>query len=169
MEVYLLRHAESEYNADPANNDSIDCSLTRKGEQQATALKLANHSFDLILCSPLRRCRQTVDYGAAPQGSPQTNVEICVHLREQIKAKCDLLQDEGTDIVEEETEESVRKRIQKLNDYLHSLRSTKFPTCKKILLVSHADFLWNLTSHEVGDERYGTWLANGELIFWKIF
>lgn len=167
MEIYLLRHAESEYNVDPVNNDLIDCSLTCQGEQQATALQLSNHHFDLILCSPLHRCRQTVHYATLLQETSRMNIEICFLLREQIKAKCDLLLDEGTEVLQEESNESVRTRVQELNNQLQWLRSTKCPPYKKILLVSHADFLWNLTSYEVGDERFGTWLANCELIFWK--
>jgi broad specificity phosphatase PhoE len=167
MDVYLLRHAESEFNVDPVNNDSIDCSLTRQGEQQATALELSNPLYDLILCSPLRRCRQTVHYATLLQGSSRIKIEICFQLREQLKAKCDLLPDEGTEVLQEETDESVRIRVQELNNYLRWLRSTKCPPYKKILLVSHADFLWNLTSYEVGDERFGTWLDNCELMFWK--
>ncbi|CAF1012229.1 unnamed protein product [Adineta steineri] len=169
MEVYLLRHAESEYNVDPVNNDFIDCSITSNGQQQAATLNVSQHSFDLILCSPLRRCRQTVDYSSLLEPSSNTKFEICYLLREQIKAKCDLLEGEQTDILIEESDESVEKRINELNEYLETLKSTNFPNYKKILLVSHADFLWNLTSHKIENEKFGTWLNNCELIYWKTF
>jgi len=169
MEVYLLRHAESEYNIDSVNNDFIDCSLTMNGQQQAKALDLSQHSFDLILCSPLRRCRQTVDHSLLLQSSSHTKLEICFLLREQVKAKCDFLEGEETEVLQEETEESVEKRVHELNEYLKTLKSTNIPNYKKVLLVSHADFLWNLTSYTVENEKFGTWLNNCELVYWKTF
>ena len=124
MEVYLLRHAESDYNVDPINKDFIDCSLTLNGQQQAAALNLSPHSFDLILCSPLRRCRQTIDHSSLFQSSSHAKLETCLLLREQLKAKCDLLEGEETEVLQEETEESVEKRVYELNEYLKMLKST---------------------------------------------
>jgi broad specificity phosphatase PhoE len=169
MEVYLLRHAESEYNVDPVNNDFIDCSITQKGQQQAAALILPHDPYDLILCSPLRRCRQTIDHSSLPQSSSQAKLEICFLLREKVEAKCDLLEDEGIEVLQEETNESVEKRVFELNEYLNMLKSKEFPNYKKVLLVSHADFLWALTSHRVENEKFGKWLNNCELVYWKTF
>ncbi|CAF0951576.1 unnamed protein product [Adineta ricciae] len=166
MEVYLLRHAESEYNVDPLNNDFIDCSITSNGQQQAANLDLSSYSFDLILCSPLRRCRQTVEYSSLLKSTPPPKFEVCSLLREQIKAKCDLLDGEQTEeIFPEETDESVDKRVNELKNDLAS----KSSLYKQVLLVSHADFLWNLTSHEIQNEKFGRWLNNCEFIFWKVF
>lgn len=167
MQVYLLRHAESEYNVDPVNNDFIDCSITANGQQQAAALNLEQHAFDLILCSPLRRCRQTLECTTLFQSAARPTIEICPLLREQIKAKCDLLEGEETDAFEEESDDRLRKRVHEFQDYLAALKSNDASTPTKVLIVSHADFLWNLTAHAVNDELFGQWLGNAELMFWK--
>ncbi|UJR15988.1 hypothetical protein I4U23_002907 [Adineta vaga] len=169
MEVYLLRHAESEFNVDPVNKDFIDCSITNNGQQQAASLDLTQHSFDLILCSPLRRCRQTVEYSSLLKSTSPPKFEICNLLREHIKEKSDLLEGEQTDVFQEETDESVEKRIHELNEYLSMLKLNNPSIYRKALLVSHSDFIWKLTSYEFENEKFGQWLKNCEMIFWKTF
>lgn len=65
MNVYFLRHAD----ALPENGDSIPCDeerpLSEEGKKQverlAQALKTRNVAFDLVLTSPLKRCRETAE------------------------------------------------------------------------------------------------------------
>ena len=62
-ELWLVRHGETEWSRSGKHTGRTDISLTAKGEQDARALKprLAEHSFARIICSPLRRARQTCE------------------------------------------------------------------------------------------------------------
>ena len=67
-ELWLIRHAETEWSAAKRHTGRTDIPLTPTGERQADALgrSLAARRFALVLCSPLRRARQTcelVGYG----------------------------------------------------------------------------------------------------------
>ena len=53
--IYLLRHAESEFNV--GNKDVFNAPLTKVGKQQAVAL--TGH-YNKVLCSPLSRTQQTL-------------------------------------------------------------------------------------------------------------
>jgi broad specificity phosphatase PhoE len=60
-EVWLLRHAETEWSRAGKHTGRTDIPLTDKGREVATALKgrLEGHAFALVLCSPLSRARET--------------------------------------------------------------------------------------------------------------
>ena len=60
-EVWLLRHAETEWSRTGKHTGRTDIPLTDKGRDVARALRarLEGHSFALVLCSPLSRARET--------------------------------------------------------------------------------------------------------------
>ncbi len=69
QELWLIRHGETEWSAAKRHTGRTDIPLTPMGERQATELSqtLAGRRFSLVLCSPLRRARQTCEragYGA---------------------------------------------------------------------------------------------------------
>lgn len=69
QELWLIRHGETEWSAAKRHTGRTDVTLTSMGERQATALGrvLADREFTSVLCSPLRRARQTCElagYGA---------------------------------------------------------------------------------------------------------
>lgn len=65
MKIFFLRHAD----ALPENGESITCDeerpLSDEGRQQVdrliAACKKLNMTFDLVLTSPLKRCRETAE------------------------------------------------------------------------------------------------------------
>lgn len=63
MKLYLVRHGETELNVKKVYYGSTDCDLTEKGKEQAVSLKTAFASvpLDLVLESPLKRAKTTVD------------------------------------------------------------------------------------------------------------
>lgn len=63
MKLYLVRHGETELNVKKVYYGSTDCELTEKGKEQAVSLKTAFASvpLDLVLGSPLKRAKTTVD------------------------------------------------------------------------------------------------------------
>ena len=55
--VYFIRHAESIYNC--YGVDEVDCGITVNGGYMARRL---NFQVDLVICSTLKRARQTLDF-----------------------------------------------------------------------------------------------------------
>lgn len=62
-EVFLIRHAESQANADGYWNGQLDGPLSAHGEESLGALgkRLADEEFDIVVSSPLERARRTAD------------------------------------------------------------------------------------------------------------
>jgi probable phosphoglycerate mutase len=63
QELWLIRHGETEWSAAKRHTGRTDIALTSTGERQAAALgrSLAGRQFASVLCSPLRRARQTCE------------------------------------------------------------------------------------------------------------
>lgn len=77
-ELWLIRHGETEWSLNGKHTSFTDLPLTEHGREQAAALApvLSQVTFDLVLCSPRQRARDT----AALAGVP--NVEIEPNLQE---------------------------------------------------------------------------------------
>jgi broad specificity phosphatase PhoE len=60
-EILLVRHGETEWSAAGRHTSRTDLPLVESGRERAQALgrELADRSFALVLCSPLRRARET--------------------------------------------------------------------------------------------------------------
>lgn len=63
MEVLLTRHGQTEWNVLGRVQGRADIGLNENGIQQAeeTAKSLSKEKIDLILCSPLKRAKQTAE------------------------------------------------------------------------------------------------------------
>lgn len=63
MKLYLIRHGETDYNKQKRNQGRIDIPLNEYGRELAirTGAGLAEVPFDLCLCSPLKRARETAE------------------------------------------------------------------------------------------------------------
>jgi broad specificity phosphatase PhoE len=64
-EVWLLRHAETEWSKAGRHTGRTDIPLTEEGRERARMLapRLAAHEFAHVLSSPLRRARETAELG----------------------------------------------------------------------------------------------------------
>lgn len=156
MPVYLLRHTESEFNVDPTSSVR-DCGLTMTGRIAAGTLIQWPASVDVIVCSPLRRCRETLAEAPIPVLSGSSWLWFWEELREVRRDPCDYL--EGEEMVPE-SEEAVLERVRVVREWL-ALQ----PKQTSVLLVGHADFFWYLTSWIAAEgERFGVWLENGQLV-----
>jgi probable phosphoglycerate mutase len=62
-EVWLLRHAETEWSRDGKHTGRTDIALTDAGREVARALgaRVRDHTFAEVLCSPLSRARETAE------------------------------------------------------------------------------------------------------------
>jgi broad specificity phosphatase PhoE len=70
VEVWLLRHAETEWSRTGRHTGRTDVPLTEAGRERARALRdrLAGRTFALVLSSPLSRARATAELaGLEPQ------------------------------------------------------------------------------------------------------
>ena len=63
MEILLTRHGQTDWNVLKKVQGKADIELNKKGIEQAEATRdtLKNEKIDLILCSPLKRAKQTAD------------------------------------------------------------------------------------------------------------
>jgi probable phosphoglycerate mutase len=70
-EVWLIRHAETEWSVDGRHTGRADIPLTDDGCRSAAALapRLAGHDFALVLCSPLQRAVQTAQLAGVGCGA----------------------------------------------------------------------------------------------------
>ncbi len=62
-QVFIVRHGETEWSLSGRHTGRTDLPLTERGRERASELKplLADHSFSLVLCSPLLRARETCE------------------------------------------------------------------------------------------------------------
>ena len=62
-EIVVVRHGETEWSATGRHTSRTDLPLTEEGRERARALApvLAERTFSLVLCSPLRRARETCE------------------------------------------------------------------------------------------------------------
>ena len=160
MDVYILRHGESTFNVNHLD-DTINCPLTSNGIKQSMALNDSSFSkhYSLIISSPLRRCLDTLKLSKLTFDDFEIN-----DLFREIRSGCksDLLNENEAIIIESEQE--IKERITKINECLLKKKDLNL---SNILIVTHADLIWNLTAYEVNGELFGKWLKNAELFHWK--
>ncbi len=80
MRLVLVRHGETEWSLSGQHTSRTDLPLLPAGRERAAALgrELAGEEFSLVLCSPLRRARETCELA----GFAEERVELCQALRE---------------------------------------------------------------------------------------
>ncbi len=67
--LFVVRHGQTRFNAEQRYLGALDPELNANGIAQATALCAAlPSSLDAVVCSPLRRARQTADIVCADRG-----------------------------------------------------------------------------------------------------
>lgn len=164
MSIFLLRHAESTFNVfdmwhREGQEPGPDCSLSDDGKKQAMLLE---GKFDLILSSPLKRCKQTLDYSKLTA----TKVEIRHDLREVVKEVSDTLEGETFEI---ETDQSIRRRAKSELAYIRHLQSTNENI--RLLILSHHDLLNALiqeANNSNDDPKDEIILLNSTLYQWVV-
>ena len=131
MPITFLRHAQSNGNL---GNPAKDSTLSQAGIEQARKI---SGDFDLIVCSTLRRTRQTLDESQIIC-KDIVFTDIC---RENLDGNPNS-QYNGEDVCVENNEQIVN-RVNLFIDYL----TEKEKKYSKILVVSHCLFLRSLTGY----------------------
>jgi probable phosphoglycerate mutase len=83
LNIILIRHGETAWNAERRLQGHLDIPLNAEGERQARLLAeaLAPESIDLVVASDLQRARQTAQAVATPRGMP-------VHAEPGLRERC---------------------------------------------------------------------------------
>lgn len=78
-EIVVVRHGETEWSVAHRHTGRTDLPMTEQGRERARQVgtELAGRSFSLVLCSPLRRARETCELAGFGEAA-----EICDDLRE---------------------------------------------------------------------------------------
>jgi broad specificity phosphatase PhoE len=142
-EIWLIRHGETEWSRAGQHTGRTDIALTDHGREQARTLRpvLAAQAFDLVLCSPMSRARDTcmeAGLGAQAEVEPRLS-EWNYGIYEGRKTKD--IRDEVPDwsvwtspIPEGESIGEIQARAESLIERL-------LATSGRIALFSHAHFL----------------------------
>lgn len=144
MEIYVVRHGQTDYNVKKVFQGHIDIPLNETGEKQAqeTASKFRNIDVDMILVSPLQRALQTAKPISKITGVPITIEDRIIERsfgnmeghqnREDWNIKMMLDYEKNYDIENIEPIQSLFKRVY---DFLDEI--TEKYKDKKVVLVTH--------------------------------
>ena len=150
--MFVLRHAQSRHNAYKIEEPDTD--LSELGVEQASSID-CDRAFDTVVCSPLRRCRKTLELS----GIEYNKLIIEPLAREHLLWESDTLPGE-TFSGKEPTDEFVA-RIKKLRLMIHEV----LKTTDSLLLVAHFYTIKYLTSLDSNGEltREGLEIFNAEM------
>ncbi len=142
MKILVTRHGQTDWNVEKRIQGRTDIELNNKGIEQAYKTKenLKNEKIDLIICSPLKRAKQTADIINIDRNITITYderlLEICYGENEG-KLHDEFDYDGFWNIVnthEYKEAENVNKFIQRVHNFLNDLKNRKE---ENILIVTH--------------------------------
>ena len=133
--IYMTRHGETEENSRGVFQGQTPGHLSEKGKEEARSLcpRLASMTFDVVLCSDLKRCLDTAEIAL-------DGIE-CTFIKEPLLRERDLGNLAGTPIKGAvyndtvETEESMQERARM---FIEKVKK-EYPG-KKVLAFSHGFF-----------------------------
>ena len=156
MNVYLVRHGETDWNLEGRLMGQTDIPLNKNGMNQAKTLqkKLENIKFDICYTSPLKRAKETAEI-------------ICEN-------KCDIIED---DLLKEKCAGKYEGKLKNEIDWSDKdasiepdehvfdranmfLKKIKHTTYGNVLVVSHSGLSKNLhhiLQHKQGNIDYNGW------------
>ena len=129
--VTIIRHAQSKFNAGEYKTEEeiTNCRLTQYGIAQANSL---NHSFDLLILSPLKRAFETY----VNSNIKCKQIMISNLVREQLDGRS--LNCLELETIGNESSDEVRKRAREAVEMIKNLKSDN------IGIISHGCFIWYL-------------------------
>jgi len=136
--ITFIRHAQSTFNAFGDKNKNVP--ITNFGAESSSKI---SGTYDLVICSTLKRARQTLDSSKLVYSNIIFS-ETCREIRDGNQINLYNGEDEN---MNNEREEQIVVRIEEFKSLLKSL-SQKY---KKIAVISHFNFLHRLTGHYFGN------------------
>ena len=142
MKILVTRHGQTDWNVEKRIQGRTNIELNNKGIEQAYQTKenLENEKIDLIICSPLKRAKQTADIINKDRNIPiiydERLLEICYGENEG-RLHDDFDYDGFWNIInthEYKDAENVNKFIQRVHNFLNDLKNRKE---ENILIVTH--------------------------------
>lgn len=142
MKILVTRHGQTDWNVEKRIQGRTNIELNNKGIEQAYKTKenLENEKIDLIICSPLKRAKQTADIINKDRNIPiiydERLLEICYGENEG-RLHGDFDYDGFWSIInthEYKDAENVNKFIQRVHNFLNDLKNRKE---ENILIVTH--------------------------------
>ena len=142
MKILVTRHGQTDWNVEKRIQGRTDVDLNNKGIEQAyqTKEKLKNENINLIICSPLKRAKQTADIINIDRNIPiiydDRLIEICYGENEG-KLHDEFDYDGFWSIInthEYKDAENVNEFIRRIYDFLEDIK--KYPE-ENILIVTH--------------------------------
>ena len=142
MKILVTRHGQTDWNVEKRIQGRTNIELNNKGIEQAYQTKenLENEKIDLIICSPLKRAKQTADIINKDRNIPviydERLLEICYGENEG-RLHGDFDYDGFWSIInthEYKDAENVNKFIQRVHNFLNDLKNRKE---ENILIVTH--------------------------------
>jgi broad specificity phosphatase PhoE len=137
--IILIRHAESIHNA--TGKLEYNSRLSEHGKSKCQDLTM---QADLVVCSTLRRARETLDYSNIKY-KDVIFTDLC---REVLSGN--IVNHYPDEIVSIETEDQVLHRIKLFKRLLNKLQETN----KTICVISHGTFLLRLTGRFFNNCQY---------------
>lgn len=145
MEIYVVRHGQTDYNLKNIFQGHIDIPLNKTGIEQAEkmALNFKDKEIDVILVSPLKRTIQTAEYIRKETGAQTILEERLIERnfgdmeghsnRDDWNIEMMLDYNKNYD---KENIEPIQKFFKRIYDFLNDL-THKYKN-KKVILVTHA-------------------------------
>lgn len=171
IELWLVRHGETEWSVSGAHTSRTDIPLTDRGRERARELAayLDNRPFDAVLTSPMQRARETcaiAGYGGLAlmeEGLREWNYGIYEgKTTKEIRAEHPGWSVWADPITEGETAEQVGQRANGVIARALEMAEAAGATNSRVLLFAHAHILRILAARWVGLEaRGGRLLALG--------
>lgn len=169
MNLYVIRHGQTEWNVLKKMQGSVDIPLNEKGLEQARIAKENLHGIeiDMIFCSPLIRARQTADIINTDR---KLNIIIDDRLKERNYGEFEGINKQEFDYnafwayskdLKYEKAESVSNFFKRIYDFLDEIKSMY--SNKNILIVAHAGVLKAIECYVNGmmrDEEIGPFLPD---------
>lgn len=142
MKILVTRHGQTDWNVEKRIQGRTDIELNNKGIEQAyqTKEKLKNEMIDLIICSPLKRAKQTADIINIDRNIPiiydERLLEICYGENEG-RLHDDFDYDGFWNIIdthEYKDAENVNRFLKRVYDFLEDIKKYEE---ENILIVTH--------------------------------
>lgn len=142
-EIWLIRHGETAWSLSGQHTGRTDIALTEHGREQARTLRpvLAAQPFDLVLCSPLSRARETcAEAGLGAQAEEEPRLREWDYGIYEGRTTHDIRAEDPdwsiwtSPVIDGESVEAIQARAESLIERLLS-------TSGRVALFSHAHFL----------------------------